>query len=188
MNWDNVETKRLLLKGWDTSDIPFLFKHFSDEFVCKYLYDAEPFTAVEEAEQMVEFFSNENNKGSNRWVIIDKSNNQRIGTCGYMFWDTDNHSIEIGYDLQQSYSQKGIMTEALTAVIDLAFYEKGINRIQAITSVSNVASCKLLEKLGFQKEGIVRDKHYFRGNYYDHYCYSLLKREWKQQDAPQAVS
>lgn len=183
MNWENVETKRLRLKGWDTSDIPFVFEQFSDAFVCQYLYDAEPFTTVEEAEQLVAFFSNENNRQSNRWVIIDKSNNQRIGTCGYMFWDTTNHSIEIGYDLQQSHAQKGIMTEALTAVINLAFHEKGINRIQAITYVGNVASCKLLERLGFQKEGIVRDKHYFRGHYYDHYCYSLLKREWNALQA-----
>ena len=82
MNWENVETKRLLLKGWDASDIPFVFEHFSDAFVCQYLYDAEPFTTVEEAEQLVTFFSNENNRQSNRWVIIDKSSNQRIGSCG----------------------------------------------------------------------------------------------------------
>ena len=109
---------------------------------------------------------------------MDRATNTRMGTCGFMFWDKCNYSIEIGFDLQEAYCGKGIMTEALRAIINKAFTEKGINKIQAITYIDNQESCKLLEKLGFVKEGVIREKHCFRGKYYDHYCYSLLKREW----------
>lgn len=181
MNWENVETKRLLLKGIDESDIDFVLNHFKDEYVCKYLYDAEPFTTIDEAKQLVSVFGDNDNKDLNRWIIINKENELRMGTCGYMFWDQVNNSIEIGFDLQKQFWGNGIMTEALTAIINKAFYEKRINRIQAITSIDNKESCRLLEKMVFKREGIIRDKHYFRGKYYDHYCYSLLKNEWERK-------
>lgn len=179
MNWENIETDRLLLKGLDASDVPFLFEHFSDEYVCRYLYDAEPFTSISEAENLVATFTDPDRTGLNRWIIVDKVSEQRIGTCGFMFWDRVNNSIEVGYDLRQAFCRRGIMSEALTAIFDVAFGEKGINRIQAIIYPDNVASWRTAEKLGFVREGVVREKHYFRGRYYDHYCYSLLKREWR---------
>lgn len=181
MNWENVPTDRLLLKGIDESDIEFIFKHFSNDFVCQFLYDEEPFAAVAEAKELIKAFQSEKNWQMNRWVIIEQGSKQKIGTCGFMFWDKANNSIEIGYDLEKEYCNQGFMTEALSAAIDKAFFEKGINRIQAITYIDNLASCRLLEKLGFLREGTIRDKHLFRGQYYDHYCYSVLKREWRRR-------
>ncbi|MEZ4640256.1 MAG: GNAT family protein [Caldilineaceae bacterium] len=179
MNWENIETDRLLLKGLDVSDVPFLFEHFSDAYVCRYLYDAEPFTSISEAEDLVKSFANPEKRGINRWIIVDKASNQRIGTCGFHFRDRVNNSTEVGYDLSEAFCRRGIMTEALTAILDVAFHEQGINRIQAFIYPDNVASWRTAEKLGFVREGIVREKHYFRGRYYDHYCYSLLRREWR---------
>jgi ribosomal-protein-alanine N-acetyltransferase len=179
LNWDSIETPRLILRGLDDSDVEFIYKQFSDEFVCKYLYDAEPFSNLSEAKQLIDQFSNEKNKTITRWILIEKSTNHKIGTCGYHFWDNENNSIEVGYDIMKEYCNKGIMKEALIAIINIAFYKKGLNRIQAFVSIENIASYRLLEKLGFKREGIIRDKHYFRGKYYDHFCYSLLKKEWK---------
>lgn len=178
MNWQNIETERLLLKGIDETDTDFVFEHFRDSYVCRYLFDAEPFSEVEEARGMIRAFASEKNQTINRWVILEKSRNARIGTCGFHFWDRENNSAETGFDLREEACGKGFMTEALRAIFDLAFTDKGINRIQAITYLDNASCCRLLEKLGFKREGIVRDKHLFRGSYYDHYCYSLLKREW----------
>lgn len=178
MNWDNIGTQRLVLKGLEASDDEFIFRQFSDEYVCRYLYDAEPFTDIDEARQLIGHFGSDRNPTVNRWVIVDKVTGQKLGTCGFHCWDKENNCIEVGYDLREEHGRKGIMTEALTAIIDMAFSGKGINRIQAFTSLDNVASCRLLEKLGFTNEGIIREKHLFRGRYYDHYCYSLLKREW----------
>jgi len=71
------------------------------------------------------------------------------------------------------------MTEALTEVLLFGFKEMKLNRIQAITFPENLGSVRVLEKLGFQKEGTLREWGYFKGRYQDVYCYSLLRREWK---------
>ena len=179
MNWDGIETERLLLKGLDDSDVEFLYKQFSDEYVCRYLYDAEPFGCIEEARRLVEQFGSERSKTINRWIIVEKASGRTIGTCGFHCLDTANCCVEVGYDLQEEQCGKGMMTEALTAILGVAFHGKGLHRIQAFVSVDNLGSCKLLEKLGFTREGIIRDKHFFRGAYYDHYCYSMLESEWR---------
>lgn len=71
------------------------------------------------------------------------------------------------------------MAEALETAINVAFDNLQINRIQAYIYTDNEGSYKLLEKLKFMPEGVIRDKHLYRGKYYDHYCYSLLVRDWK---------
>jgi len=84
----------------------------------------------------------------------------------------------LGYDLCPPYWGKGYMTEALTKLITTGFADMGLNRIQAFIDVRNTRSVNLASRLGFKNEGIARDKHLFCGKYYDHYCFSLLKREW----------
>jgi ribosomal-protein-alanine N-acetyltransferase len=70
------------------------------------------------------------------------------------------------------------MTEALQEVIKFGFEKMGLNRIQGFVHTQNEKSVNVLLRLGFKQEGTVREKHYFRGNYYDHFCLSLLKSEW----------
>jgi ribosomal-protein-alanine N-acetyltransferase len=82
--------------------------HFKDEYVCRYLYDAEPFTSIDEAKQLISVLGNKDNEDINRWIIMDKATKIRMGTCGYMFWDKCNNSIEIGFDLQNAYSSENV--------------------------------------------------------------------------------
>ena len=72
------------------------------------------------------------------------------------------------------------MNEALICAIESGFNNMALNRINASVALENINSIKLLEKLGFKNEGIYRDKHLFRGKYYDHYSFSLLKRDWNR--------
>lgn len=72
------------------------------------------------------------------------------------------------------------MKEALISAIKSGFDNMKLNRINAYVALGNVNSIKLLEKLGFKKEGIYREKHLFRGKYYDHYSFSLLKSDWNR--------
>lgn len=75
---------------------------------------------------------------------------------------------------------QGYMEEGLVVAIESGFNNMALNRINAFVALENINSIKLLEKLGFKNEGIYRDKHLFRGKYYDHYSFSLLKRDWNQ--------
>lgn len=174
----NLETDRLILRNVGNEDIDFIYRLFSNEKVCEFLYDEELFTTRNEATEFVEWNSNPEEKGFNRWILVEKNNQQQIGTCGYDSWDRTNQIAEIGYDLWPEYWGQGYMKEGLIVAIESGFNYMALNRINAFVALENINSIKLLEKLGFKNEGIYRDKHFFRGKYYDHYSFSLLKRDW----------
>lgn len=177
----NIETDRLLLRNVNIEDVDFIYRLFSDEKVCKFLYDEELFISRNDAIEFVEWNKDPEEKGHNRWVLVKKGDNQEpIGTCGYDNWDRMNNIAEIGYDLWHEYWGQGYMKEDLASAIDSGFNHMKLNRVNAYVALDNMNSMKLLEKLGFVNEGIYRDKHLFKGKYYDHYSFSLLKRDWNQ--------
>lgn len=180
MYFPDLETSRLVLRGVQESDAAFLFRHLSDGDVCRYLYDAEPYTTMDEAVSLVQAFIDPEGKTLNRWIMVEKESGEPVGTCGFMFWDKHNNAADIGYDLSPTHWNRGYMTEALTAALASGFANMRLHRVQAVIALENAASIGLVEKLGFQREGILRDKHLFRGAYYDHYLYSLLARDWKR--------
>ncbi|MEW4327258.1 GNAT family protein [Rossellomorea marisflavi] len=175
-----IETKRLTLVNTTADDARFILALYKDPLVCRYLYDEEPFTSIDQAEEWIDWHEYPEDYGRNRWIIRKKETATPIGTCGFDQWDVVNHVAEIGFDLWHGEWGKGYMSEALTASIDSGFRNMGLNRIQAFVALENTASCRLLERLGFEREGIFREKHFFQGNYYDHYIYSLLKKDWKK--------
>ncbi len=73
------------------------------------------------------------------------------------------------------------MKEALTAAIESGFSNMKLNRINAYVALENKKSSNTLESLGFVNEGIYRDKHLYKGKYYDHYSFSLLKKDWNRE-------
>jgi ribosomal-protein-alanine N-acetyltransferase len=176
-----IETQRLILKELTLQDLDFIYGHFSNEDVCRYLFDNEPLASIEEAQQIIDFYLDPRQNDRNRWCIVCKETNKSIGTCGFHRWNKTDHIAEIGYDLQREFWGHGYMQEAMRAALEVGFCRMNLNRIEAYTSVENQRSIQMLKKLGFTAEGIVRDKHYFRGVYYDHYCFSILKREWKSE-------
>jgi [ribosomal protein S5]-alanine N-acetyltransferase len=173
-------TERLVLRELSLNDTDFVYKHFSDLDVCKYLLDEEPLSQVSEAEDIINWYLSPEGKNHNRWGIEIKVDSTLIGTCGFHCWDKKNNIAEIGYDLRSKYWGRGYMSEAMQVALKNGFENMRLNRIQAFTYIENEKSIRLLERFGFKNEGIIRDKHYFRGQYYDHYCFSLLKREWNQ--------
>ena len=172
-----LDSDRLTLRTITLDDLEFVFSHFSDPHVHKYLVDEEPVTSEQEAKAIIQWASNPVDITCNRWIIQLRENGQPVGTCGFHNWDQQNNRVEIGYDLSQSHWRRGITCEAVDMMIQSGFERMGLNRIEAYVHLNNIGSADLLRKLGFQLEGIVRDKHLFRGQYYDHYCFSLLKSD-----------
>jgi ribosomal-protein-alanine N-acetyltransferase len=85
----------------------------------------------------------------------------------------------MGYDLAAPHRRQGIMTEAMEAAIDYGFGSMGLNRIEALVDPGNTASIRLLLRLGFSQEGVLREYTHFRGKFVDDVCFSLLRREWR---------
>ncbi|MBM7579172.1 GNAT family N-acetyltransferase [Jeotgalibacillus terrae] len=177
--FDEFETERLALVALTKEHTQFIFDHFSDPVVCRFLLDEEVYTEMEEAENFILYNAYHPKKNHNRWAITLKDSGDMIGTCGFHQWDRYNNIAEIGYDLTPDQWGKGYGREAVTGMIEHGFQYMKLNRIEAYAAKGNSASMRLLEKLGFKQEGLVRDKHLFQGKYYDHYSYSILKREWE---------
>ncbi|MCB0833758.1 MAG: GNAT family N-acetyltransferase [Bacteroidetes bacterium] len=113
-----------------------------------------------------------------QWIIERKETNDAIGwmTLSIRTWE---HLIgEIGYSVSQKHHQKGYGTEALQMMLRKVFLEAGLYRVEAKCAVDNVASARLLEKVGFQKEGTLREYFNIRGRRCDHFMYSVLRHEY----------
>jgi ribosomal-protein-alanine N-acetyltransferase len=100
-----------------------------------------------------------------------------VGFIEHHLW---GNLLEIGYVLIPTERGKGYCTEAIQLMVDYLFLSKDIVRIQAVTHVENKASQKVLDKIGFKKEGILRKSVFMMGVWADFYILSILREEWKE--------
>lgn len=84
-------------------------------------------------------------------------------------------SAFVGYAMDEIYVGKGIVTEAVELVVQFAFEQIGLHRVEAYVSTENIASIRVLEKSGFQQEGLLRKLLYINGQWVDHYMYARLE-------------
>ncbi len=175
-----LRTDRLALREFRRTDAQALFEVLSRKDVTRYL-DTDV-DSIEDAENKVkrrmDLF---HNRDGIRWgITLPALGDSVIGSCSLYRLNRLWFSCEIGYELHHLYWRQGLMAEALTKVIDFAFGDGfffHLNRIEALTYPVNRASTALLEKLGFQEEGIRREFAYWRNRFVDLQCYSLLRRD-----------
>ena len=101
MFFKNLETERLILKNIGSDDRDFVFSQFSDEVVTRYLFDAEPLTDIAGADEIITFYIQPEPRAQHRWILINKSDNIKIGTCGFHRWNSNEYKVEVGYDLKE---------------------------------------------------------------------------------------
>ena len=170
-----LEGKNVNLRIMEKEDLPLIVDWFSDPRI---LGEYNPFlqmsrTDLEKAQ--------EHNPFERQLFIIEKKDGAKIGFVSqfYTLRPGAKHQ-EIGFVSIPSERGKGYSTEAVEIMVDFLFLSKEIVRIQAQTDQRNAASQKLLEKVGFTKEGTVRRFFFMRGEWRDAYIYSILREEWKE--------
>lgn len=174
-----IETQRLILRAvHPESDLSALFELFADSDVAFYT-DTGPFESMDDAKEVMDWIHETfANRRGMRWALSLASDpDTLVGTAGYNQWDRDNNSAEIGYDLAHRLWGQGLMTEALEAILQFGFDRMSLNRIEADVTVGNEAFARVLERLGFQREGILRQRGYWKGEYHDLWLFSLLQDE-----------
>ncbi len=177
-----LETERLILRAFRISDAPAVLALFSREAVTGH-HNIATMHDIQSAEALVESRrSRFEQKAGIYWALVDRAlGDTVIGSCGCYHPHQALLSVEIGYELNPDYWRQGIMTEALTAMLNFCYGDRfffRLNRVQALTELENWASIGLLQKLGFQKEGVLRAYGWWRGRFQDVRCFSLLRREW----------
>lgn len=166
-----LEGKSVNLRLVEKEDLPLLAEWSNDpKFLGEYIW--LPQQSRTEWEKRYD-----NLPSDTKWFFIEKKDGTKIGTMFH--WPIGN-LLEIGYVLVPGERGKGYCTEAVKIVLDYLFLSKDIVRVQAHTDARNVASQKVLQNVGFKKEGKVRKSVFARGEWRDRCLYSILREEWKE--------
>jgi len=176
-----LETKRLVLRRMTLADAEFYHRHFSDPDIVELTAFDAPENIDKARQELLEFCIKpfEENKGI-RWGIVLKGETELAGTIGYHQWvKAGGYHARVGYDLVAAYRRRGIMTDALMAVLRYGFETMRLNKVEACTDSRNVASTRLLGKLGFHQDGVLRENTYYHGRFIDEVVFSLLASEWR---------
>ncbi|MCM3357326.1 MAG: GNAT family N-acetyltransferase [Psychrobacillus sp.] len=179
MSFPVLSTKRLNLIEIKEEHVASIYSIFSNEEVIQY-YGMSPLTSIDQAATMLKSFANGfEQKRSMRWGIVWKETGELLGTVGLNNLSFTSKRTEIGYDLLPAHWRKGIVTEAVEAVIAYCFNELKLYRIGAVTFPQNEASFTLLLKLGFEKEGVLKGYLYQDNESHDAFIFSLTQPDWK---------
>lgn len=119
-----------------------------------------------------------------KWGVALEHDDELVGTCGFNEWSPVHRWAELAYDLAQAHWGKGLMHQAVAAVLQWAFRQGQIDRVHAFVRVDNERSQRLLERSGFVREGCLRSYRVCRGQPHDFYIYGLLRSDWAAAQQP----
>lgn len=176
-NLPSLETERLSLRKLSLDDSQDLFEYASDVEVAKYT-TWEAHKSIQDSLQFIRSVLEQYEKQQvAAWGIEYRRNGKFIGTCGFISWVPHHARAEVAYALSRKYWRQGLMTEAVRAVVAFGFRTMQLMRIQAVCEVENVASARVMEKVGMKFEGTLREYMFAKGHHRNLKMYSILRRE-----------
>lgn len=154
-----LETDRLILRRLEHSDAEDMFNNWcNDEEVTRYL-PWNPHGTIDVTNELLDMWVKDyNNPYVYRWIVILKDNNKPIGTVDVVNKDIDNKVFELGHCYSKESWGKGIATEVFSKVIDFLFDEVGVEVIIAKHYENNLASGKVMQKVGMKYDGTLRSR------------------------------
>lgn len=173
-----LETERLLLRDLNIEDKEAIFEYRSDAKINQF-QSWVPKT-LEEVETFIHRNSKEFNKPESWYqlLITDKKTKEIIGDVGVHFIDSENQQVEFGITLSKKHHHKGYASETLKGLTELMFKDLKKHRITTSIDPENVSSMKLMERIGFRKEGHFIKSLNLNGAWVDDVIYALLQEEW----------
>src|SRR5688572_10612304 len=174
-----LHTARLRLRPFDDADADALFALHSNAHVLRY-WDSPPWSEPGRAEGFIAACRQMADEGTGARLAVDRaSDGAFIGWSGLTRWNPAYRSASMGYCFEDSAWGNGYATEAARALLQWAFDTLDLNRVQAETDTRNAASARVLEKLGFVREGTLREDCVVNGEVSDSWVFGLLRREWQ---------
>jgi len=175
-----IDAPRVRLRAIDESDLDHLFAIFSDPKVMRY-WSTPPLKTLDEAFELLRGIHDTNERGTMlKWGVGLKPTDKLIGTVTLFNLELTQGRAELGYAQAREHWGNGYNHEALQALLAYAFGEMKLRRLEADVDPRNAASIKTVERLGFQREGYLRERWHVSGEIQDALFFGLLKREWKR--------
>ncbi|MBA3706738.1 MAG: GNAT family N-acetyltransferase [Bacteroidetes bacterium] len=172
-----IITERLILRKVTENDVNEIFFLRSDKQVMKYI-DRPSAQSIEDVFLYIQKIANlQNHNESITWGISLKNDPKIIGYLGFWNIKKEHFRSEIGYILHPNHHKKGIMQEALTAILDHGFKVFKFHSVEANVNPLNSSSIKLLERNNFKREAYFKEDYFFEGKFLDSAIYSLLTPE-----------
>ena len=173
---------RLTLRTLTEADVADVLAVFSDPLVLRY-WDGPLMTTQQVAMQYIErIHYGFRRRELMQWGIADGATGAVIGTCTLTHLSATHQRAEIGFALRQTRWRQGLGTEAVTTALDFAFDGLGLHRIEADVDPRNERSLRLLERLGFRREGHLRERYFMNGERQDAVMMAVLSDEWKSRE------
>ncbi|GAB4132346.1 MAG: GNAT family N-acetyltransferase [Bacteroidia bacterium] len=169
-----LKTERLILRSIGAEDRTGVYRLYSDQRVMQYRGE-KTLTKNEECDELLFHWKKIFAQSAGiRWAIEWKQGNIFIGTAGIKKIEHVHHRGELGYELDPMWWNRGIMTEALSAIIKYAVNEINLHSLEANISPDNMPSRRVLEKLSFRNEGRFRENYFFE-HWWDSEIWSYRK-------------
>ena len=177
-----LTTERLLLREFEDNDWRAVLQYQSNpEYLRYYHWSRRTEQDVRAFVRMFINWSEEQPRKKFQLAIILKEENRLIGNCGIRMKTPHAREADLGYELDPRYWGCGYATEAASAFLAFGFRELGLHRIWAWCIAENLASARVLEKIGMQQEGRLRENEWMKGRWWDTLLYAILEHEWQAQ-------
>lgn len=181
-----LSTKRLRLRELSPADAPALLAIHGDAEAMRW-FGSDPLQGLADAEKLVEIFAGWRrmpNPGT-RWGLERIEDDALVGTCGLFQWNRGWRRCSVGYELARCAWGEGLMEEALRAVLAWGFDASGmgLNRVEAMIHPQNGPSLRLVERLGFVREGLLREVAFWGGRHEDLELHALLAHDHCQHSS-----
>jgi ribosomal-protein-alanine N-acetyltransferase len=184
MNWESLPTlegSRVILRWIGEADIDALYTIFSNPEVMRY-WSTPPLTDREGAVALLqEIHDGFQQRTRLKWGVARRSDNVLLGTVTLVRFDFTHRRAEVGYILGREHWGHGYINEALRVLLDFVFGVLELHRLEADVDPRNAASIRTLERLGFQREGYLRERWQVGGEIMDSLFYGLLRPEWEKR-------
>jgi len=178
-----LETPRLLLRPVAAADAPAVYLYASNPAVTRFTL-FETHRSIDDARWFVTDYVRSRYASEEpdplAIVLRDDPLGRMVGAIGAHWASQPNGTMELGYSLAEPYWGRGLTTEAARAVTDHVFEWYPVERLQARVFVGNESSGRVLEKLGFGREGVLRSLVLRRGRHRDIVMYSLVREDWER--------
>ena len=173
-----LSADRVSLRRFTRSDAAPLFGMFSHPEVMRF-WSRPAMTDKAQAEDLIQQILADYETGISLPLVIERnSDNVFVGNCTLHQFHAASRRAEIGYSLARPYWGLGYMHEALLTLVSYAFERLDLNRLEADIDPRNTSSARSLERLGFLKEGLLRERWIVSGEVSDTGFYGLLRSEW----------
>jgi RimJ/RimL family protein N-acetyltransferase len=177
---NEVETRRLLLRRWQSEDLDLYARICADAEAMQYIGSGAPLTREQSEAQISRFVRHWDEHGFGLWAVEHRTSGAFVGFVGLVHqdeWTEGEHRTEVGWRLDPAYWGRGFATEGAVASVRYGFEELGLEQIISIIQPANAASRRVAEKAGLIPQGAVR----WRGN--DVNWYAIDREEWCKPEA-----